>query len=95
MKIWVEVVYALADSQTMVEVKLEEGATVGEAIVASGILQRHPEIRPDSRIGIWGRVVTPDTKLRDRDRVELYRPLTADPKQSRRKRAEEQRGRGR
>ena len=88
MKVIVEVVYALPAAQEVVEVELEQGATVEAALHASGIVARHPEIDlKTQRIGLWGRRVTLATELRDRDRVEIYRALSADPKQARRRRA--------
>lgn len=86
MSMRIEVVYALAQEQDLVILDLPSGSTVQEAIYASGLLQRLPEIEL-SRVGVWGRPVRPDTRLRDRDRVEIYRPLIADPKEIRRKRA--------
>lgn len=86
----VEVVYALPHEQLLLKLKLREGATVTEAISASGIIDRHPEIDlARSKLGIYGKLTKPDAVLRDRDRVEIYRPLIADPKEIRRKRAEE------
>lgn len=86
----VEVVYALPHEQLLLKLKLREGATVAEAISASGIIDRHPEIDiARSKLGIYGKLTKPDAVLRDRDRVEIYRPLIADPKEIRRKRAEE------
>jgi putative ubiquitin-RnfH superfamily antitoxin RatB of RatAB toxin-antitoxin module len=88
MKVVVQVVYALPGAQEAVEVELEEGAPVVEAINASGIPVRHPEIDLKTQlIGVWGRRVTLATGVRDRDRVEIYRALSADPKQARRRRA--------
>ena len=88
MKIVVEVVYALPEAQEVVEVALDEGTTVEAALSASGILARHPEINLETqRIGVWGRSVTLATVARDRDRIEIYRTLSADPKQARRRRA--------
>ena len=92
MKIRVEVVYALPEAQTIVELELRLGATVADALTAS----RLQEILPGNsfagiRIGVWGATVSPDTELRDRDRVEIYRELAADPKQARRQRARQQR----
>jgi len=84
----VEVVYALPLDEDAVTLSLAAGATAGEAVRASGVLERHPEI--DLRrqpIGIHGRVVTAGTLLRDGDRVEIYRPLAVDPKEARRRRA--------
>jgi hypothetical protein len=88
MKIVVQVVYALPEAQEVVEIELEEGAPVEAALNASGIPARHPEIElRTQRIGVWGRPVTLATVVRDRDRVEIYRTLSADPKQARRRRA--------
>jgi putative ubiquitin-RnfH superfamily antitoxin RatB of RatAB toxin-antitoxin module len=88
MKVVVQVVYALPGAQEVVEVELEEGAPVEDALNASGIPARHPEIDlKTQRIGVWGRPVTLATGVRDRDRVEIYRALSADPKQARRRRA--------
>lgn len=88
MKIRVEVVYALPHAQTIVELILEQGARVEDALVASGLTELPRGASPDRhRIGIWGVPATPETELRDRDRVEIYRELTADPKQARRDRA--------
>ena len=96
MKVVVQVVYALAGAQEIVKVELEEGAPVEDAIHASGILARHPEIDlKTQRIGVWSRPVTLATGVRDRDRVEIYRALSADPKQARRRRAAEQSSRNR
>jgi len=82
----VEVVYALPHRQQRVQLELAPGSTVREAIRASGLLQRLPQIEL-GRAGVWGRPVSPETRLRDRDRVEIYRPLIADPKEVRRERA--------
>ena len=88
MKVVVQVVYALSGTQEIVQVELEEGAPVEDAIHASGILAHHPEIDLKTQpIGVWGRPVTLATGVRDRDRVEIYRALSADPKQARRRRA--------
>jgi len=88
--IQIEVVYALSASQPLLRVTLAEGATVAEAIHASGMLERFPEIDlAKNKVGIFSKLVKLDEKLRDRDRVEIYRPLIADPKDVRRKRAEE------
>ena len=71
------------------------GATVEDALAASGIFARHPELDGTTcGLGIWGRAVTVSQTLRDRDRIEIYRPLLADPKQVRRTRAERERKRG-
>ena len=82
----VEVVYALPQLQEQVQLELAPGSTVQDAIEASGLLQRLPQIEL-GRTGIWGRPAGPATRLRERDRVEIYRPLIADPKEVRKARA--------
>ncbi|MDP1646557.1 MAG: RnfH family protein [Thiobacillus sp.] len=85
----VEVVYALPTQQPLLQVRLAEGATVEDAIRASGVLDAFPEIDlARNKVGIFSKLVKLDEKVRDRDRVEIYRPLIADPKEVRRKRAE-------
>lgn len=88
--ITVEVVYALPAQQVLLQVRLAEGATVDDAIRASGVLETFPEIDlVRNKIGIFSKLVKLDEKVRDKDRLEIYRPLIADPKEVRRKRAEE------
>jgi putative ubiquitin-RnfH superfamily antitoxin RatB of RatAB toxin-antitoxin module len=82
----VEVVYALPEGADAVRLKLGPGATVADAVRMSGILERHPEIGP-GKLGVYGKVVAPQTPLADGDRVEVYRPLVMDPKEARRRRA--------
>lgn len=89
----VEVVYALPHRQELVSLRLPPGATVQEAIQSSGVLERSPEIDlSKNKVGIFSRLTRLDTVLRDKDRVEIYRPLLADPKEIRKKRAAEGRG---
>ena len=77
----IEVCYALADAQTLIAVELPEGATVQQALDASGILQRHPQIDlTKQKVGVFGKLKTLDTVLADHDRVEIYRPLLVDTK---------------
>ena len=84
----VEVVYALPAGEDAVRLELPAGATALEAVRASGLLERHPEIDLARRgIGIYGRRVAPTARLAGGDRVELYRPLAVDPKEARRRRA--------
>ncbi len=86
----IEVVYALPDKQPLLKIDLAEGASVEDAIRASGMLDAFPEIDlARNKVGIFSKLVKLDEKVRDRDRVEIYRPLIADPKEVRRKRAEE------
>lgn len=92
----VEVVYATSEAEDVTGLDLPDRATVADALAASGIARRHPGIDL-SRLGIFGRRVTGDAPLAERDRVEIYRPLAVDPKEARRRRAGRQRtlrGRG-
>ena len=87
----IEVVYALPDQQHVIALRVPRGTCTAMAIRLSGIAARHPEIETvEIRVGIYGRVVTPETVMQDGDRVEIYRPLLADPKQARRRRASRQ-----
>jgi putative ubiquitin-RnfH superfamily antitoxin RatB of RatAB toxin-antitoxin module len=84
----VEVVRAWPDRLWRQSVQLAPGATVGEAIQASGALHDFPELAgPGLAAGIFGRLANSTQLLADGDRVELYRPLHFDPKTSRRRRA--------
>lgn len=86
----VEVCYALPGKQLLVGVKLPAGATLLQALEASGLLEKHPEIDlKKNKFGIYAKLSRPDSVLRDRDRVEIYRPLIADPKEVRKQRAAE------
>ncbi len=77
-----------------VRLVLPAGATLRDALVQSGHLQRHPEIDTAlARVGVWGRLRSLDDVLRDQDRVEIYRPLQVDPKEARRLRYRKQRER--
>lgn len=88
-EIAVEVVYALPEKQYLRSVKLEEGSTVEQAIRASGLLELRRDIDlASNKIGIYSRPVKLNDSLADGDRVEIYRPLIADPKEMRRQRAE-------
>ncbi|OGT04129.1 MAG: RnfH family protein [Gallionellales bacterium RIFCSPLOWO2_02_60_31] len=89
-KINIEAVYALPDEQTLFRQSVPEGATVAEAIRLCGILEKYPEIDlAANKLGIFGKLAKADTVLRDKDRIEIYRSLIADPKEVRRRRAEE------
>jgi putative ubiquitin-RnfH superfamily antitoxin RatB of RatAB toxin-antitoxin module len=84
----IEVVYALPEKQIVRQMNLPEGTTVEQAVKLSGILPQFPEIDLlKNKLGIYGKLVPPTTVLRNRDRVEIYRPLRVDPKENRRKRA--------
>jgi len=90
MSMRVEVIYALPRKQERIVLDLPRHSTVLDAVQASGLLLRLPPLEHGC-LGIWGRAVTPETRLRDRDRVEIYRRLLADPKVVRRARAEKAR----
>ena len=84
----VEVVYALPGQAALARVELLPGATLREAIERSGLLARFPEIDlARSRVGVFGRVRALEEPVAAGDRVEIYRPLAADPKERRRRRA--------
>jgi len=85
----VEVAYALPEKQYLQRVTLSEGATVEEAINASGLLELRSDIDlAKNKVGIFSRPAKLADAVQDGDRVEIYRPLIADPKELRRKRAE-------
>ena len=84
----VEVAYALPDKQSLVSLDVEEGTTIKEAIEASGVLDTYDQIDLTiDKVGIFSKFATLDTVLREKDRVEIYRPLIADPKKVRKERA--------
>jgi uncharacterized protein len=78
----VEVVYALPQREQTIRLSMPQGSTVRDALEKSGLLQL-----ARGKVGIFGRVVRADTPLKAGDRVEIYRPLAADPKEARRRRA--------
>lgn len=86
----VEVIYALSHKAERVPLRLPAGSTVAQAIEFSGLLQKCPEIDlAKNKVGVYAKLVKLDQPLRDRDRIEIYRPLIADPKEVRRQRAAE------
>ena len=93
--IHVEVVYALPQEQRVLTLVVNKAMTVEEIIETSGILQMYPEIDlSKNKVGVFSRNVKLDATVRDRDRIEIYRPLLADPKEIRRKRAEQAKAAG-
>ena len=87
-QITVEVAYALPERQALIELKVAEGTTAVEAARQSGIADRFDGIDLDNdKLGIFGKAVSPSQVLRAGDRVEIYRPLVADPKEVRKARA--------
>ncbi len=88
--IQVEVAYARPERQDVIRLTLPAGSTISQAIEASGLLKRYSEIDlAKTKVGIFGKLSRMDTALRERDRVEIYRPLIADPKEVRKQRAAE------
>lgn len=92
----VEVAFALPERQTLLSLSVPLGSTVQQAIEMSGILSSYPEIKLDvNKVGIWSRTVKLDEMVKNGDRIEIYRPLIADPKDMRRRRAEKAKEEGR
>ncbi|MFO1372736.1 MAG: RnfH family protein [Candidatus Competibacteraceae bacterium] len=86
----VEVAYARPDEQRITAVEMPEGATLEQAIIQSRIQEQFPEIQlKTAKIGVFGKLSKLSATLRAGDRVEIYRPLLADPKEVRKKRAAE------
>jgi len=87
-RIAITVVYARPTGATEIALELPEGSIVADALARSGIAERHPEIDlGKTAVGVYGVRVSLDALLADHDRVEIYRPLLADPKERRRRRA--------
>jgi hypothetical protein len=88
--IHIEIAYALPLEQALLKRQVAQGTTAEQAIRDSGLLEKHPEIDlGKNKIGIFGKLTKLDAVLREKDRVEIYRPLIADPKEVRKQRAEE------
>lgn len=84
----IQICYARADRQFLLTQSVAAGTTIQQAIQDSDLVRQAPEIDISVwRVGIFGKLKTLDTVLREHDRVEIYRPLIADPKDSRRRRA--------
>ena len=90
-KIRIEVIYALPDEQDILSLHVDQGTTCEQAIKLCGVLEQYPEIDlgKTNKFGVFGKMAKADRVLKEGDRVEIYRPLIADPKEVRRKRAEE------
>lgn len=92
----VEVVYCPAPGQVdLTPLRLPAGSTVGDALAASGLLARQGLDLASLRLGVWCKAAEAATVLRDRDRVEVYRPLKVDPKEARRLRYKRRAGKTR
>tara|TARA_R110002073_G_scaffold74492_6_gene182055 strand:- start:759 stop:1064 length:306 start_codon:yes stop_codon:yes gene_type:complete len=84
----IEITYALPHLQTLKQLNVPVGTTAKQAIILSGITRLFPDIDlAKNKFGIFSKFAKPETILRHHDRIEIYRPLIADPKESRRKRA--------
>ncbi len=89
-QILVEIAYAKPDVQVIIPLYVKPGTTLEQAVQQSGILDNFPEIDlSKNKVGIFSKIAKKDVELRDKDRVEIYRPLIADPKEVRRQRAAE------
>ena len=87
----VEVAYATGQYFELIELSVEEGAKVIDVINQSGMAELHPEAKIEQGyIGVNGKLCSPDSSVRDGDRIEIYRSLLADPKEARRRRANHQ-----
>ena len=87
-EIMIEVAYALPEEQVIISIKVPTKSDVKQAIEKSGIQKKFPSIDlSNNKVGIFGKKTTLDHPLKDRDRIEIYRPLILDPKDMRRKRA--------
>lgn len=85
----VGVCYAQADRQLWLKLDVPEGSTIAEAIEISGLLGQYPEIDLETqKVGIFGKLAKLDTPVKEGDRVEIYRKITADPQQVQRRRVE-------
>lgn len=94
--IQIEVVYGLAHKQKLLSLPVISGTTVEQAIIESGIMTLFPEINlGENKVGIWNKAVKLSTVLESFDRIEIYRPLIADPKEVRKRRAEKAKLEGR
>ncbi|MCW8832023.1 MAG: RnfH family protein [Colwellia sp.] len=94
--IQIEVVYGLAHKQKLLSLPVNQGATVEQAIIESGIINLFPEIDLTvNKVGIWNKAVKLSQVVEDLDRIEVYRPLIADPKEVRKRRAEKAKSEGR
>jgi uncharacterized protein len=84
----VEVAYAKPEEQVVITINVPQGSTIEQVVGLSGLLSRFPEISISGlKLGIFGSVCKPEQVVKQGDRVEIYRPLTHDPKEARRKRA--------
>jgi len=92
----IEVVYGTPTRQEIISCTVEPNTTLEQAILASGIVEEFPEIDlAVNKVGIWNRIAKLTDTVKDLDRIEIYRPLLADPKEVRKRRAEKAKEEGR
>ena len=95
-KIQIEVIYGLPDRQELITLVVSKGSLVEQGIIESGILSVFEDIDLKvNKVGIWNRIAKLTDELKDLDRIEIYRPLIADPKEVRKRRAEKAKEEGR
>jgi putative ubiquitin-RnfH superfamily antitoxin RatB of RatAB toxin-antitoxin module len=95
-KIQIEVVYGLPNKQELITLVVNQGTLLEQGIIESGILNVFDDIDlAINKVGIWNRIAKLSDELRDLDRIEIYRPLIADPKEVRKRRAEKAKEEGR
>ncbi|WP_337842563.1 RnfH family protein [Rheinheimera sp.] len=95
-QIAVEVAFATPEKQSLLSVSVAADATVQQVIESSGMLRLHPEIDlGQNKVGVWSRTCKLTDRVKAGDRIEIYRPLIADPKDMRRRRAEKAKEEGR
>ena len=86
----VELIYALPDEQELMTLSVSEDSTIYDVILKASIVDKYPELDMASmEVGLFGKLAKKDQKVRERDRIEIYRPLIADPKEVRKRRAAE------
>ncbi|WP_416188899.1 RnfH family protein [Neisseria sp. CCUG17229] len=87
----IEIVYGLPEKQVLKTMQVAEGTTIRQAALQSGLEKEFPALDLHSaKLGIFGKIAKDDTVLRDKDRIEVYRPLLIDPKEARRQRVQNQ-----
>ena len=89
----IELIYALPDTQELLRLTVPAGTTLRQALETSGLPAKYGVDVASGKFGIYGKQAKPDTILRDRDRVEIYRPLIADPKEMRKARVADKKAR--
>ena len=89
----IQIIFALPEKQELLNLSLPAGSTLRQAVEASGLLEKYGLSAETNKFGIYGKQAKPDAVLRDRDRVEIYRPLIADPKEMRKARVAEKKAR--